>query len=47
VTDPELLGGALRDAPKGWERRNVQFVLHVPVVEGVPGRPEVVATHYW
>ena len=47
VTDPELLEGALRDAPKGWERRNVQFVLHVPVVEGVPGQPEVVASHYW
>jgi hypothetical protein len=47
VTDEELLGEASRNAPRGWERMNLQFVLHVPVVEGVPGRPEVVASHYW
>jgi hypothetical protein len=47
VTDSGLLEAALKDAPEGWEKRNVQFVLHVPVVEGVPGRPEVVAGHYW
>lgn len=47
VTDAGLLEQGLKDAPKGWEGQNVQFVLHVPIVEGVPGRPEVVAANYW
>lgn len=47
VTDPEILGEALRGAPADWERRNAQFLLHVPIVEGVPGRPEVVEKHFW
>ncbi len=47
VTDDEMLAAATRGAPAGWERKNVQFVLQVPVMEGVPGRPQVVAAHYW
>lgn len=47
VTSEELLSAATRSAPAGWERKNVQFVLHMAVVEGVPSRPQVVASHYW
>lgn len=47
VTDEEILGEAILKAPRGWEQLNLQYVLYVPVVEGVPGRPTVVATHYW
>jgi hypothetical protein len=47
VTDDELLTAATQNAPADWERKNVQFVLQVSVVEGVPGRPQVVAAHYW
>lgn len=47
VTGPALLEEATRLAPRGWERRNVQFVLHVSVLEGMPSRPEVVAAHFW
>lgn len=47
VTSAELLESALRGVPSGWERKNLQVVLHVPIVEGIPGRPEVVATHVW
>ena len=47
VTDPGQLADALRDAPTGWSRKNVQFLLHIPVVERVPGRPTVLASHYW
>lgn len=47
VTDSEALAAANLPAPRGWERMNLQYVLHLPVVEGVPGKPEVVARHYW
>ena len=47
VTDGGLLGQALQGAPKDWERKNLQILLHVPIVESAPGRPDVVAVHYW
>lgn len=47
VTDEDVLREASRKAPGRWERMNLQYVLHVPVVEGVPGKPVVVASHYW
>jgi len=36
-----------RVAPRGWERRNIQIVLSVPVIRGSSGPPEIVATCVW
>ena len=36
-----------RVAPRGWERRNIQIVLSVPVIRGSSGPPEIVATYVW
>lgn len=47
VTDPELLKNALRDRPSGWEKKNLQVVLHMKVIANTPATPEVVATYYW
>jgi hypothetical protein len=47
VTRPELLEEALGNAPDGWERKNLQFVLHVKVISGAPTSPKLVATHVW
>ncbi len=47
VLDRELLADALRDAPKDWEGKNFQFVLHTKIIGNTPARPQVVATHYW
>jgi hypothetical protein len=47
VTDGPLLEEAVRAAPAGWGGRNVQILLHVPIVEAVPGRPTIVAAHFW
>ena len=47
ITQPELLGAALYDAPKGWQNKNLQFVLHVKVISGTPATPKVVAAHFW
>jgi hypothetical protein len=47
VTNPELMAEALRGAPAGWQRKNLQLVLHVKVISGSPSSPKVVATHFW
>lgn len=47
VLDPDLLADALRDAPKDWDRKNFQFVLHTKIIGNTPARPELVATHFW
>ena len=38
---------AARQFPKGWQKKNLQIVLRVPVVNRVSGRPQILATHVW
>jgi hypothetical protein len=47
VTNPDLLADAFRDARKGWEKMNLQLVVHVKVISGAPTPPKVVAMHFW
>jgi hypothetical protein len=47
VTNPDLMAEALRGAPAGWQKKNLQLVLHVKVIAGAPSSPRVVATHFW
>ncbi len=47
VTNPDLLAEALRDAAPGWEKKNLQLVLHVKVVSGSPSSPRLVASYFW
>ncbi|HEY2019493.1 MAG TPA: hypothetical protein VGH38_38560 [Bryobacteraceae bacterium] len=47
VTQPEYLGNALRAAPKDWRRKNVQFVLGTRIIDGTPGPPRILASHFW
>jgi hypothetical protein len=47
VTNPELMAEALHTAPAGWQRKNMQLVLHVKVISGSPSSPKIVATHFW
>ena len=47
ATDPAHLSKALRNGPKGWEKNNIQVVLHTKVIEGSQGPPAVVAMHFW
>jgi len=47
VTDPQLIADLLRQAPKDWTRKNLQFVLHTNVVNNIPSSPTVVAAYYW
>jgi hypothetical protein len=47
VTNGDLMAEALRDAPAGWQKKNLQFVLHVKVISGAPTSPRVVKAYYW
>lgn len=47
ITNADLLAQALRDAPPGWQKKNIQIVLHVRVISGSPTAPTVLATHFW
>jgi hypothetical protein len=47
ITNPELVAEFVKQAPKGWNRRNLQIVLHTNVVNDIPGSPTVVASYSW
>lgn len=47
LTNPAHLSAALRDAPEGWQKQNLQIVLHTKITGRTPGPPKVVAAHFW
>lgn len=46
VTNQSLLSDALRNAPKGWQKRNFEFVLHMRIIGNTPERPTVIASNF-
>lgn len=46
ITNPELLGDALKNAPPGWEKKNIELVLHVKIIGNTPSAPEIVASDF-
>lgn len=47
VTNPALLEEVFRDAPAGWQKKNVQIVLHIRIIGRTAGVPSVLTTHIW
>jgi hypothetical protein len=47
VTNSDLMAEALRDAPAGWQKKNLQLVLHVKVISGAPSSPTIVKKFFW
>ncbi|MGA7764913.1 MAG: hypothetical protein WCA27_01685 [Candidatus Sulfotelmatobacter sp.] len=47
ITNSELLAAALREAPAGWQHKNLQLVLRMQVIANAPASPKVVAAHFW
>lgn len=47
LSNQEYFSEAARRLPKDWQRKNLQIVLSVPVVNRISGRPRVLATHVW
>jgi hypothetical protein len=47
ITNPELLAEAFQGAPRDWQKKNFQIVLHVKIIGNSPAVPQVVASYYW
>jgi len=47
LSDPEKISDFARTAPAGWDRKNLQIVMHVKVVDESPVSSDIVAVHYW
>lgn len=47
VTQPEQLEQSLAGLPAGWQKRNLQLVLHVSIIANSPSAPHVVASYVW
>lgn len=47
ITNPDLLVAALRNAPKDWQKKNLQLVIQFDVVANSPASSRVVASYYW
>ncbi len=47
VSDPQLLSEFLKNAPKGWQTKNMEVLLSTNVIDNQPGPPRVVASSVW
>jgi hypothetical protein len=47
ISNPQYLDEALRNAPKEWNKRNVQIVVQAKVTDAIPSPPRVVAAYFW
>lgn len=47
LNDPDRLGAFLGTLPQGWEKKNMQVVLHTSVVKEVPAAANVEAVELW
>jgi hypothetical protein len=36
-----------KQAPRNWDRRNIQIVIKVDIVDGKTGPPHVIASYFW
>jgi len=47
LADPKYLEEIAKNAPKDWERKNMQVVITTKVIAGSSGPPSVLATYFW
>lgn len=47
VTSERAIEDMDKLAPKGWNHGNVEVVLQTSVIDGHPGPPHIVASHFW
>ena len=47
LSSPDYFAEAAGKFPRDWQKKNLQIVLRVPVVNRVSGRPRVLATYVW
>ncbi len=47
LTNPIYLEEIAKEAPAGWQKKNMQVVFSVKVIDNTPGPPTVLAAHFW
>jgi len=47
LSNPEYFAEAVPKFPRDWQKKNLQIVLRVPVVNRMSGRPRVLDTEVW
>jgi hypothetical protein len=47
VTEGRYLEALARQAPAGWEHKNMQVVIATDIINGNAGPPRILATHFW
>jgi hypothetical protein len=47
ISNEQALDAALRGAPNGWEKKNIEVVLETDIVEGSPSPSRAVAVKVW
>jgi hypothetical protein len=47
LTKEQYMEAFAAQAPRGWERRNLEIVFATPVIDGKAGPPRILATHLW
>jgi hypothetical protein len=47
VSNPEYLNAMLQQAPKDWDKKNLEAVIETRVVDGHPGPPTIIAVETW
>ncbi len=47
LSDPQYMEQASKQAPPGWDTKNVQIVITTQVINGHSGPPRVLVAHYW
>ena len=47
LVSPQLIRDLTRQAPKGWQYKNIEIVLETQVIDGRSGPPRIAAVHVW
>jgi hypothetical protein len=47
LTHPGYVNAITVDAPRNWERKNVQILISTRVINGKSGPPKLLAKHFW
>jgi hypothetical protein len=47
LTDPAYMNEIAKQAPRNWDKKNMQLVIETKVINGNSGPPRVVAAHFW
>jgi hypothetical protein len=47
LTNPIYLNEFAKTAPRNWQERNMQLLIHTSVIDGAAGPPHVVGSYFW